>query len=161
MSTGSQSDRSRRPERSAETRPRRAGQRRHIHRERDALPPVDCPTVGTHDNRCRGLDIVDGWVRDPSIRRDALIAFVLALIALVAVVCAVTGALGPLVRDAAGNDVFRVVAGGVLGGSGLAYGSLRILRRRSGRAERSADHKCALGEHSADTTVEDRPLGSK
>jgi hypothetical protein len=82
--------------------------------------------------------VVDGWVRDPAIRRDALIALVLVLIAAVAAICAVTGALGPLVREATGNTVVRLVAGSVLGGGGLAYGGLRLRRRRTRRAEQAA-----------------------
>jgi hypothetical protein len=86
--------------------------------------------------------VIDGWVRDPTIRRDALIALVLVLIAAVAAVCAVTGALGPLVREATDDVVVRVVAGSVLGGGGLAYGGLRLRRRRICRAEQTA----ALGQ---------------
>lgn len=111
-----------------------------------SMPPTPASVPGRPRVRAAPLTpwsvVVDGWVRDPAIRRDALIALVLVLIAAVAAVCAVTGALGPLVREATGDVVVRVVAGSVLGGGGLAYGGLRLRRRRTCRAEQAA----ALGE---------------
>src|SRR3954469_3279702 len=93
-----------------------------------SMPPAPVSVPGRPRGRAASpaswTTVVDGWVRDPTIRRDALIALVLVLIAAVATVCAVTGALGPLVREAIGNEVVRVVAGSALGGGGLAYGGL-------------------------------------
>lgn len=84
-------------------------------------------------------NVVDGCVHNDKIRRDALIALVLMLTAVVAIVCAVTGTLGPLIREAASNGVVRVVAGSMLGGGGLAYGGLRLHRRRARRADHAGD----------------------
>lgn len=78
--------------------------------------------------------VVDGWVRDRTIRRDALIALTLVLIATVVIACALTGALAPLVKQAVHDTVVRVVAGSLLTGATLGYGALR-LRRRRGRGD--------------------------
>jgi hypothetical protein len=86
-------------------------------------------------------NILVGWGSDRTFRRDALIALTLVLIAVVVIVGMVTGALGPLVRDAAGNEVVRIVAGSVLGGGGLAYGGLRLRRRRP-RYAKHAEPRC-------------------
>lgn len=83
-------------------------------------------------------NVVDGWIRDPRIRRDALIGLTLVLIAVVVVVCAVTGALGSLAKEAVGNTVVRIVAGSVLTGGVLGYGGLRLRRRRAQRSDGSA-----------------------
>lgn len=82
-------------------------------------------------------NVIDGWIRDPRIRRDALIGLTLVLIAVVVVVCAVTGALGPLAKEAIGNTVVRIVAGSALTGGVLGYG-LRLRRRRAHGARGSA-----------------------
>ncbi|MFD2471176.1 hypothetical protein [Amycolatopsis silviterrae] len=81
--------------------------------------------------------VIDGWVRDGKIRRDALIALALVLIAVVGIVAAVTGALGPLIGGLAGSPVARVVAGGVSVAGLAGYGGVRLHRRRARRGGRA------------------------
>ncbi|MBN6040030.1 hypothetical protein [Amycolatopsis sp. 195334CR] len=80
------------------------------------------------------------WGSDGHFRRDVLIALTLVLTAVVVIVGMVTGALGPLVRNAAGSGAVRIVVGSVLGLSGLACGGLRLHRRRTRRANRGERH---------------------
>lgn len=80
-------------------------------------------------------NVVNDCAHNDKIRRDVLIALGLMLIAVVAIVFAVTGVLDPLIRDAAGNSVVRIVAGSLLGGGGFAYGGLRLHRRGVRRTE--------------------------
>jgi len=90
-------------------------------------------------------NVVDGWVHSDKIRRDALIGLTLVLIAVVVIVCAVTGALGPLIREAVGNTVLRIAAGGVLTGGALGYGGLRLHRRRIRRADGATEGVAGRG----------------
>ncbi|MGW5703868.1 hypothetical protein [Amycolatopsis japonica] len=84
-------------------------------------------------------NVVDGWVRDRTVRRDALIGLTLLLIAVVSVVCAFSGTLAPFVKDAVGNAVVRVVAGIVIGGGALGYGGLRLRRHLARQAKPSGE----------------------
>lgn len=105
-------------------------------------PPIPGSAPGRRRARAEPAkpwsNVVNDCANNDKIRRDALIALLLVLIALVAIVFAATGVLGPLVRDAAGNGVVRIVTGSVLGGGGLVYGGLRLHRRRARRAESTA-----------------------
>jgi hypothetical protein len=78
-------------------------------------------------------NVIDSWVRDAKIRRDALIALALLLVASVAIVCAIAGVLDPLAGAAAGSRGVRIAATGLLGGGGLAYGGMRLRRWRQAR----------------------------
>ncbi|RSN31379.1 hypothetical protein DMC61_14620 [Amycolatopsis sp. WAC 04169] len=73
--------------------------------------------------------LVDGWVRDPRVRRDVLIGLGMVLIALVCAVGAVTGWTEPLLRQVTTDTITQIAAGAVAAG-GLGYGSLRRIRRR-------------------------------
>jgi hypothetical protein len=77
--------------------------------------------------------VIDGWVRDGKIRRDALIALTLVLLAVVGIVVAVTGALGPMIGGLAGSPVARAVAGGMSMAGLAGYGSMRLHRWRERR----------------------------
>lgn len=77
-------------------------------------------------------NVVDDRIQDDKVRRDVLIALAMVLVAVVVIACSVCGMLGPMIREAAGNGIARVVAGSVFGG-GLAYGGLRLHRRRGHR----------------------------
>ncbi|MFJ9782632.1 hypothetical protein ACIRSS_23830 [Amycolatopsis sp. NPDC101161] len=92
-------------------------------------------------------NVVDRCAHNDKIRRDALIALGMVLISVIAIVFAVTGVLGPLVRDAAGSGVVRIVVGSVLGGGGLAYGGFRLHRHRARRAEHATDPEARQDEH--------------
>ncbi|GLY38243.1 hypothetical protein Amsp01_042670 [Amycolatopsis sp. NBRC 101858] len=78
--------------------------------------------------------VIDGWVRDDSIRRDALVGLAFVLVAVVTVVGAIVGALGPLLREAVGSPAVRLTAGSLLASSLLGFGGLRLLQRRFRRA---------------------------
>lgn len=78
-------------------------------------------------------NVVNDCVHNDKIRRDALIALSLVLVAVIVIVFGITGVTGPLIRDAANNEVVRIVAGSMLGGSGFIYGGLRFLRGRRAR----------------------------
>ncbi|MET8997166.1 hypothetical protein [Amycolatopsis sp. NPDC004169] len=78
-------------------------------------------------------NVVDDCIRNDKVRRDMLIALAMVLIVVVVVACLVSGAVSPLIREAASNGVARTVAGSLFGG-GLAYSGLRLYRRRTPRA---------------------------
>jgi hypothetical protein len=115
-------------------------------RRMNTPPPDGCPTdlepVSSANNR-PWREIIDGWVKDSKIRRDALIAFVLLLTA-TAVVIALTfsgGAtgLGDLVASPLGK---YLLGAGAMGGGVL--GTVGVMRRRKRkRAQVQADNAVA------------------
>ncbi|NBH04880.1 hypothetical protein [Amycolatopsis sp. SID8362] len=104
--------------------------------ERSPGNDVECPPTPWRK-------VIDGWVRDGSIRRDALVALALVLIAVVTVVGAIAGALCSLLREAAVNPAVRLATGSLLAGGLLGCGALRMLQRRLRRA---SARKAAMGK---------------
>jgi hypothetical protein len=72
---------------------------------------------------------IDGWVRNPAIRRHVLFALVLVLIALVLMVSLARGPAGEAIQTLLPSGSARLIAEGVIGTAGPRAWFYRRIRR--------------------------------